>query len=197
MRYPVAIALERPPAFDRGHVLIRLAVLVVIGWITSPVGLLWFGLPIGAAVLISQKGGQRYLDEDGPMATRVVNWLLDLAAYVALLTDRLPSLDGHAVRLEVDRSGSPTANSALRRIVSAIPNLIVLSIVTWFGAIVWTIAMVLVLFTGSYPESWWHFLRGIVAWEARLLAYLASLVPERPPFSLAVEPIAPAVSDAP
>jgi hypothetical protein len=177
MSHPVAIEIERPPAFDRGQVFIRLAVLCVIGWIVSPVGLLWFGLPVAAAYLISQKGGQRYLEDDGPMVTRVLNWLVDLAAYVALLTDRLPSPDGNTVRLQVDRSGEPTTNSALRRIVSAIPSVIVLALLTWLGAIVWTIAMVLVLLTGSYPESWWHFLRGIVAREACLLAYLASLVP--------------------
>jgi hypothetical protein len=192
MRYPVVFEIERPPLFDRAHVVLRIAVLIVIGWIAHPVGLLWLGLPVVAAILISQKGGQRYLDQDGPTVARVLNWIVDLASYVALLTDRLPSRDAHAARFEVERSGSPTTRSAALRIVYAIPSLIVLAVLTWVGAIVWVIAMVLVLFTGSYPESWWHFLRGIVAWEARLVAYLASLVERYPPFTLETGSVSPA-----
>jgi Domain of unknown function (DUF4389) len=185
MRYPVAFEIERPPVFDRSHVFLRIAVLIVIGWIVHPVGLLWLGLPVIAAILISQKGGQRYLSEDGPTVTRALNWIVDLVAYVALLTDRLPSRGQHPVRFEIDRSGSPTRRSALLRIVYAIPSVIVLAILTWVGTIVWVFAMVLVFFTGTYPESWWHFLCGIVGWEARLVAYLASLVDRYPPFALA------------
>jgi hypothetical protein len=182
---PVAFEIERPPVFDRAQVAVRIGVLVVIGWIVHPVGLLWVGLPVLAAILISQKGGQRYLDEDGPRVTRVLNWIVDLAAYIALLTDRLPSREGRVVRFEVERSGSPTTRSALLRIVYAIPTLIVLAVLTWVASIVCVIAMVLVFFRGNYPESWWHFLRGIVAWEARAIAYLASLTDRYPPFSLA------------
>jgi hypothetical protein len=196
-RNPVAFEIERPTVFDRGHVFLRIAVLVVIGWIVHPVGLLWIGLPVVAAVLIAQKGGQRYIDEDGPTVAHVLNWVLDLAAYVALLTDQLPSRDAHAVRFEVEPSGSPTTSSAVLRIVYAIPSVIVLAVLTWIGAIVWVIAMVLVFVNGNYPESWWHFLCGIVAWEARLIAYLASLVDSYPPFSLdpgRVSPAAPSSS---
>jgi hypothetical protein len=39
--------------------------LVVIGWIGRPFGLLWLGLPVVAAILVSQKGGRRYLDDTG------------------------------------------------------------------------------------------------------------------------------------
>ena len=192
MRYPVAFGIERPPVFDRTHVLIRIAVLAVVGWIVHPVGLLWLGLPAVAATLIAQKGGQRYLSEDGPTVARALNWIIDLVAYVALLTDRLPSRDRHAVRFEVERSGSPTTRSALLRILYAIPSVIVLAVVTWVGTIVWLVAMVLVFFTGTYPESWWHFLCGIVGWEARVVAYLASLVDRYPPFTLATGPVSPA-----
>jgi hypothetical protein len=115
--------------------------------------------------------------------TRVLNWILDLVAYLALLTDRLPGGGGHPVRFQVERSGSPTTGSALLRILYAIPSLIVLAILVFFGAIVWVIALVLVLVDESYPDSMWRFLRGIVRWEACLFAYLASLVDRYPPFT--------------
>ena len=184
MRYPVTFDIDRPPVFERGHVFLRIALLILIGWLVHPAGLLWIGLPVLAAVLVAQKGGRRYVDEDGPAVARALNWIVGFAAYIALLTDELPQRDAGVVRFAVEPEGTPTVPSALLRFVYAIPNVVVLAVLTWIGAIVWTIAMVLVFITGSYPESWWHFLRGIVAWDARLMAYLASLVDRYPPFSL-------------
>jgi hypothetical protein len=176
--------VERPPAFRRARVFLRIVLLVIIGWIAHPIGLLWLGIPVVAAILVAQKGGQRYLDEEGPAVTGVLNWILDLVAYLALLTDRLPGEGGHSVRFQVERLGSPTMGSALLRILYAIPSLIALAILAFFGAIVWVFAVVLVLLSESYPESVWRFLRGIVCREAWLFAYLASLVERYPPFTL-------------
>ena len=182
--YPVEFDVERPPTFQRAHVFLRIALLIVVGWIGHPTGLLWLGIPAVAALLVAQKGGKRYLDEDGPKVVRVLNWVLDLVAYLALLTDRLPGESGHPVRFEVRRSGSPSVGSALLRILYAIPSLIVLAILMFVGAFVWVIAVIAILVDEKYPESLWHFMRGIVRWEACLFAYLASLVDEYPPFTL-------------
>jgi Domain of unknown function (DUF4389) len=190
--FPVDFEVERPPVFQRAHVFLRVALLIVIGWIGHPLGLLWVGIPIVAAILVARKGGQRYLDDDGPTVTNVLNWLLDLVAYLALLTDQLPGGGEHPVRLRIERSGSPTTGSALLRILYAIPSLIVLSILVFVAAIVWVIAAVLVLVNESYPESVWRFLRGIVRWEACLFAYLASLVERYPPFTLETSSVSPA-----
>lgn len=189
---PVSFEIERPAAFKREHVFLRVAVFIVVGWVGHPWGLLWLGLPLVAAILVSQKGGQRYLDENGPAVTRVLNWILDLAAYLALLTDELPGGSGHAVRFQVERSGSPTVGSVLLRILWAIPSLIVLAILSFVGAIVWLIAAVSVLVDERYGEGLWRFLAGLVRWEAHLLAYLASLVDDYPPFTLARGSVSPA-----
>lgn len=182
--HPVTFDVERPPSFARAHVVLRVVLLVVVGWIGHPAGLLWLGLPVVAAILVSQKGGQRYLEEDGPTVVRVLNWLLDVVAYLALVTDRLPGAGEHPVRFHVERSGSPGVGTSLLRIVAAIPSVIVLAILTWVASIVWLVAVVFVLIDEQYPEGIWRFLVGILRWEARLLAYLASLVDEYPPFSL-------------
>jgi hypothetical protein len=192
MSVPVTFEVERPPVFQRAHVFLRIALLLVVGWIGHPFGLLWLGLPVVAAILVSQKGGQGYLDESGPTVTRVLNWILDLVAYLALLTDELPGQGEHPVRFEVERAGSPTTGSALVRILYAIPSVIVLAILGFVGAIVWVIAVVSVLVDRSYPESLWRFLLGLVRWEARLLAYLASLVDHYPPFTLETGSVSPA-----
>ena len=180
----VSFEVERPTAFQRAHVFLRLALLVVVGWFGHPWGLLWLGLPVVAAILVSQKGGQRFLDENGPALTRALNWVLDLVAYLALLTDKLPGGGEHPVRFRVERSGTPTIGSALLRILYAIPSLVVLAFLAFVGAIVWLIAVVRVLAEESYPESLWRILLLVVRWEAYLLAYLASLVDHYPPFSL-------------
>jgi hypothetical protein len=192
MAFPVTLDVERPPVFQRAHVFLRVGLLVIIGWIGHPVGLLWLGLPLVAAIVVSQKGGQRYLEEDGPTVTRALNWILDLIAYLAMLTDKLPGRGEHPVRFQVDRSGSATVGSALLRLLYAIPSLIVLAILTFVGAIVWVIAVVLVLVDEKYPDSLWRFLLGIVRWEACLLAYLASLVDRYPPFALETGSLSPA-----
>jgi len=152
---PVTFDVERPPIFERSHVFLRVALLVVVGWIGHPFGLLWLGFPVAAAILVSQKGGQRYLDEDGSTLVRALNWILDLVAYLALLTDELPGRGEHPAGFQVERSGSPTVGSALLRILYAIPSLIVLAILTFVGAIAWVIALVFVLVDENYPESMW------------------------------------------
>jgi hypothetical protein len=140
MSFPVTFDVDRPPLFRRVHVFLRLAMLVIVGWISHPLGLLWLGIPVVAAIRISQKGGRRYVDEDGPTVTRVLGWILGVVAYLALLADRLPGGNGDPVRLEIERSGSPTVGSALLRIIYAIPSLIVLAIFSVIGAIVWVSA---------------------------------------------------------
>ena len=194
MSSPVRFDIERPPAFQRAHVFLRLALLIVIGWIGHPFGLLWLGVPVVAAILVAQKGGQRYLDEDGPTLTRALTWIIAVIAYLALLTDRLPGRDEPTVRFEVERSGSPTVGSALLRILCSIPSLIVLAILVFVGAFVWLLAVVLVLASERYPESAWRFLCGLVRWEAYLFAYLASLNDRYPPFTLETGSVSPAPS---
>jgi hypothetical protein len=176
---------------QRAHVFLRIALLVVIGWIGHPLGLLWLGAPAVAAILVSRKGAQHYLDEDGPAVTRALGWILAAVAYLGLLTDRLTGPGEQTIRFQVDRSGSPTVGSALLRILYVIPNLIVFAIVAFAGAVVWAIAVIFVLVDEKYPESLWRFLLGIVRWEAHLLAYLASLVDSYPPFTLETGPMSP------
>jgi hypothetical protein len=182
--YPVAFDVVRPPRFQRAHVFLRIAVLVVIGWIAHPIGLLWIGVPVVAAVLISRNRGRSYVDEEGPTVARILGWIVELGAYLALVTDRLPG-EGAGVSFRVERSGAqPTIGGALLRIVSVIPSLIVLALLTFVGGIVWMIAVVCVLVSETYPEGMWKFMLGLVRWEACVLAYLASLVDRYPPFVL-------------
>jgi hypothetical protein len=180
-----------PPAkFDRAQVFLRVLIIIVLsllagafGWV---LGLVYLGVPVLAAVLISQKGSERYLAESADTMTKWLGYIVGFYAYLSLLTDRLPSGDStaEAVHFEVRPSGSPSTGSALIRIVLAIPSVIVLALLWFVGTILVLVAAISVLMNESYPSGIYDFLRGLNRWNARLLAYLASLVEPYPPFSL-------------
>jgi hypothetical protein len=79
--------------------------------------------------------------------------------------------------------------SALLRIVLAIPSALVLAVIGIAGWVVWVVAAISILINEQYPESLWNFQCGVVRWEARLLAYLASLVDPYPPFAFDTGPV--------
>jgi hypothetical protein len=189
--YPVVFDLERPARMARAHVFLRILVLVLVSFVTGSgggLGLVYLGFPVAAAILVAQKGGERYLADDGPRVTRWVSFVVGFLAYISLLTDELPGGTSRPVRLEIARSGSPTVGSALLRILTGIPSALVIVLIGFVGWIVWLIAAVSILVSESYPEPLWNFQRGVVRWQARLLGYLVSLVEPYPPFAFDTGP---------
>ncbi len=181
----VRFAVDYPKRFERVQVLLRAVIIWLAALVGIPLGwILYLGFPVLAAVLISQKDGQRYLQEDRERMTGVLRWIVAALAYMWILTDRLPGSDEQPVRFELEPSGNPTVGSALVRILTAIPSAFVLALLTFVSAIVWIIAAIWVLIAETYPEALYGFQRSIVRWTARLLAYLGSLVDPYPPFTL-------------
>jgi hypothetical protein len=193
MAYPVTFDVVRPAKMVRVHVVLRVLIVVVASSVTGNfggLGLVYLFFPVAAAILVSQKGGARYLAEDGERVTRWVAFVVGVLAYIAMLTDELPGGGRTPVRVEIQRSGTPTAGSALLRILYAIPSALVLALIGIASWVVWIIAAISVLISESYPEGLWRFQRGVVRWEARLLGYIASLVEPYPPFSFDTGPAA-------
>jgi hypothetical protein len=75
----VTFDVERPAQFSRSGVPLRLVVLVMflipgsINWVAS---LLY--LPVTSAVLVSQKGPERFFDEDRGRLTDLIRWVIGL-----------------------------------------------------------------------------------------------------------------------
>jgi hypothetical protein len=193
-QYPVTFEVSRPEKFERPQVFIRIVAYLLLGLVLN---LAYWGLPIIAAIWRSQKGSQRFLEEDGPKISGWLRWITALTAYTYMLTDRFPSEEDPSVRFEVQPTGSPSVGSALLRLIMSIPSWIGLAVLNWVAAIIWLIAAVMVLIQETYPEGLYDFQCGVVRWQARLLAYHASLVDAYPPFAFdtgpqtAIEPGAP------
>lgn len=184
--YPVLVDVARPPTFSRAHVVLRLLILTLLSWITgssTSFGLIYLGLPVVAAVLVAQRGGSGFRDDDARRMAQWVGVIVSLVAYLAALTDDLPTATRHTVRFDVTPSGAPTVGDALMRLLTGIPSALVLLLIGVVASIFWVIAAVAILITERYPVAIWNFQLGVVRWHARLLAYLASLVATYPPFS--------------
>ena len=194
--YPVTFAVARPEKLERPHVFLRILVAVIVYTVASGIlGLVYLAIPVVAAIFVSQKGGEKYLAEDGPRVTGWLRWIVAFYAYLGILTDRFPTeRPEEIVRFEVQTGGTPTVGSALLRLIYSIPSALVLSILAIVSAVIWIIAAVMVLVQENYPDGLYNFQRGILRWEARLLGYHASLVEQYPPFALDTDPEpAPAV----
>ncbi len=187
MAYPVSFDIETPEEFDKAQVVLR--VLIVIVFSVLQIGNIVFGaaylvLPVVVAVLVSQKGAEQYLADSETGVTKWLRYILGFYSYMALATDKLPtSAPVEVVDLQVRTNGEPTVGSALIRIILAIPHAFVLGLLGIVFAIVWVISAVSILINGSYPQWAASFIKGYLRWIARLMAYMASLVDEYPPFS--------------
>lgn len=185
--YPVHVEVESPQRFDRTLVVLRIVLAIVLGWIGITAG--WFAwalfavLPLAAAIGISTSGAGRYLDEHGPTIWRGLTWLLSFSAFMALLTDTFPTSRVQPVRFELRTSGQPTVGSALLRLLTSIPSAFVLGVLAVVSGFLLVIATLFALITAHVPHSLLAYQRGMLRWEARLVAYHASLVEEYPPFS--------------
>lgn len=191
MAYGVTFDATHQEHYDRVQVVIRLLILIVLsilggvfGW---AYGALYLVIPVLAAIMISQKGARKYLDESEQNITLWLRYVIAFYSYMGLLTDKLPN-QPDAIRFDVTPQGEPTAGNVLLRIILAIPSAIVLGLLLVVAGVLGLIAAIMILIQESYPEGIFNFLRGCMRWEARLLAYLAGLVQEYPPFAFDTGP---------
>ena len=189
MAYPATFDVQQPQQFDKAQVVLRVIIVGVLAFLqigNIVLGGAYLLLPVIAAILIAQKGAERYLAEAETGPTKWLRYLLGFYSYMALATDKIPTKEPEKIiQLHVQTTGSPTVGSTLLRIILAIPHAIVLGIVGIAFAVVWLIAAISILINGSYPDWAFNFIRGYLRWNARLFAYMASLVDEYPPFSFA------------
>jgi hypothetical protein len=180
--HPVRFRVDRPREMERIHVLIRVVLLLAlgaVGW-SSLYWLLYLALPAVAALLISQKGFERYFAEDAPRIVRVLRWLAAAYAYLWLLTDTFPTSEGSSVELEVETGGTPTAGSALLRLLSSVPALLLLAVLSLAAGFLWLIGALALLAQNRVPTAIADFLELTLRYQFRFIAYHLSLVERYP-----------------
>jgi hypothetical protein len=185
--YPVTFDMAPPGRMQRPHVAIRILVIIVLGFILSVasfLGIFYLGIPVVAAILVSQKGPERFLQENSPTFVKWGRYLIAAFAYMLFMTDRLPNEDPEqTIDVQVTPGGTPTVGSALLRIIYVIPHGIVLGIIGIAYVVVVPVAAISILIDETVPSWVSNFTRGYLRWETRVLAYYASLTDEYPPFS--------------
>jgi hypothetical protein len=189
--YPVQIDAISPPRFDRSQLLLRIVLAIVLGWLGLTAGWLvcaLFGvLPLIAAIAISSAGPEDYLERTAPPIWSVLDWLLQLSAYMLLVVDRFPSEGVRSVVVELRYTGRPTIGSALARLVTSLPSGFVLMLLWCVSSVLWCVAALTVVLGMQMPNAILGFQRGVLRWQARLLVYHASFVAEYPPWSFDTE----------
>ena len=209
--YAARLEIDYPERLDRATTLFRVFLIVPIAIVLSLVS------AVATSTTVVYQSGEvikRTTTTGGGIAgglfaatalmivfrQRYPRWWFDFAlpfnrfgmrvgAYLALLTDRYPSIeDEQSVHLDLDY---PDARNGLNRWLPlvkwllALPHYVVLLFLGLgaFGAVV--IAWFAILFTGRYPRGLFDFVVGVGRWAVRVQAYAFLLLTDSyPPFSL-------------
>lgn len=191
MSHPVQLRVLRPDRTDRLQVLVRLVLLMAVGalgW-SSLYWALYLGLPALAALLILQKGPEAYAADDGPRILKVLQWLAAAYGYLWLLTDTPPSTKGGPVELRIELAGRPTAGSALARIITSVPAVLLLAILSAVASLFWVAGAICILVSERLPDAIARFLALTLRVQFRLLAYHLSLVERYPSLEAPAPPL--------
>ena len=180
--HPVQLEVTIPSRTARLHVVTRLVLLLALG-VLGTSALTWavyLAIPAVVALVISQRGGSRYLaDSAGPMV-KVLRWFASAYGYLWMLTDTLPSSQGGPVDLHVTPEGQPTMSSALTRLITSLPALLLLALLSAVAALLWIVAAVVVLVRERMPAGIARFIALVLRFQFRLVAYHLSLVDRYP-----------------
>lgn len=123
------------------------------------------------------------------LAAYYLRWRVRAVAYLMLLRDEYPPFGDGAYPAELVLPEPTEERDRLTvffRILLAIPHLIILALLFVVWAFTTAIAWVMILLTGTFPETLYGFALGVLAWTTRVEAYLLLLTDEYPPFSLRV-----------
>jgi hypothetical protein len=193
MAHPVQLLVEPPAQIPRVEMIIRLALLAalsILGY-SSLYWCLYLALPAIVALVVTKKGGALYLAEDAPRVVRALRWFATAYAYLGLLSNELPTSEQCRVDLQIETNGTPTAGSALGRLVTSLPALVLVAVLSLAATLVWLAAAVMVLVTERVPGVLAQYLALTLRVQLRFAAYHLSLVDRYPSLETSGETSAP------
>jgi len=180
--HPVQFDVQPPSRTARVHVLTRLVLLVAVGTLgTSALyGALYLALPALVALVVGQQGAEAYRTRYAPKVVTALRWLAAAYGFMWMLTDVLPTAQGSPVDLRVELSGQPTVGSALLRLITSLPALFLLMLLSVVATVLWVVAALVVVVRERLPESVARFIAVTLRYQFRLVAYHLSLVDRYP-----------------
>jgi hypothetical protein len=189
MNYPVTFNITQPVKFQRIQIALRFIIVFLLSIINTLCYIytsLYLVIPFVASLLISQKGAEKYLQENHTNITKWLSYLIGFNAYLGLLTDKFPIDNAfNHFDLKVTPGGKPTIGDPLLRIILALPHFIALIVVAIPFVVLYPLAAIFILATENYPDFLYSYFRGYIRWQTRVYFYLTAVVEEYPPFSFA------------
>jgi hypothetical protein len=182
MDHPVRLEVQLPQRTARLHVVTRLALLLALGALGASTVCwgLYLAIPAVVALVVAQRGAAAYLSRDAPRVIRVLRWFASAYGFLWMLTDVLPTSAGGPVDLRVEPVGEPTVGSALLRLITSLPAVLLLALLSAVAAVLWIVAAVVVLARARMPEGIARFIVLMLRYQFRLFAYHLSLVDRYP-----------------
>jgi len=202
MAYPVSFSADYGSG-DRSRGLAVLGIIWLKGLLLIPHAIILFFVYL-AALFVGWIGyfvvlftGKRLPDGIQNFIANTIGWMQRLQAWMYSLTDAYPPFEfdpaSYGVQFAVT-DDNPDRNRwlALSGILSlkwilAIPHLIVIWALSIGVAIAGWIGYWIIAFTGQANQGIHEFIEGVTRWTGRVLAWVAGLTDEYPPFSLDVD----------
>src|SRR3990172_9579994 len=169
--YPVRLETDYPERLSRLSTLFRLIlaipVLVLLALLYLP--LPWLVFIHWVTVLVRGRPvGWLF----GTLAA-ALRLYLRVSAYLYLLTDRYPPLEGAwPVRFEIERPERLSRRQLVFwKTALSIPHVLVLQVLNYVLGVLLFISWFAILFSGRYPRGLYNFVAGWLRWQARVAAY--------------------------
>lgn len=121
------------------------------------------------------------------LALYYLRWRVRAAAYLTLLRDEYPPFgdaDYPASLVFNEPIGPRDRVSVAFRLILLIPQFIAVWAIGIAWAVTTVVSWVMIILTGDFPPSLYHFGVGALRWSTRVEAYFLLLHDEYPPFSL-------------
>ena len=183
--YPATLHVPARDQVPRDQGLIHLVALFVLWFVGGIIGFLaYIVAPIVIAIRVGSKGGEKYIEQDGPDFSRYAGMLVAIYTYAFFLTDELPDKAvGSTVQVEFKPSGNPPWWSALLRPIFLIPHSIVLGLLGLAFIVILPWTAIVAIANEQYAKQFYSFVLNYLRWQTRVTAYLFSLTQEYPPFA--------------
>lgn len=185
--YPVRLEVDYPEQQSRWKALLRIFLAIPVLLLLSVVQYAVLFATLVLLITVAARGRPPQWLFNFHVAAN--QWIVRATAYFLLLTDEYAPF-GEPAGIRYDAQ-YPERLSRWRlvfwKLITAVPHVIVLSLLQYTIIVVSFIAWIAILASGRYPKGLHDYVTGFLRWGARVHAYAISLTDEFPPFSLSAD----------